>query len=212
VSTRNDAINMVRQKHQDIYGVLGDLEKPRVTTASFSTSTGIVSLDAALGGRLPSGAVEIFGEASSGKTTLLFDIIAAAQRSGMLVALCPSEYLDIPYMRKFGVDLNSLILITGNYGEDVLEGALHFLHTHRVPTLLALDSATGIRPEDDQPGMWMSMIDHFLSSALEALPNGSCVVMVNQVRMKRSIDPEVLRGWGSDLDRKEDPGLVQHTP
>lgn len=192
MSTRRDADVVrleVRQKHSDLYGVLNGLAEPKKASANFSTSTGVISLDAALGGKLPSGAVEIFGESSSGKTTLLYDIIAAAQASGMLAALCQSEYLDIPYMRRFGVDLNSLSLITGNHGEDVLDGALHFLSRHKVPTLLALDSATSIRPKDDHPGNWMVMIDSFLSTVHDNLPAGSCVVMVNQVRVKRSIDP-----------------------
>jgi RecA/RadA recombinase len=148
-------------------------------------------LDAALGGPLPSGAIEIYGEASSGKTTLLYEIISTAQKSGMLVALCPSEYLDLPYMKKLGVDLNSLILITGNSGDDVLEAALNCLLIQSdVPFVLALDSATSLRPEDDAPGNWMRMLNDFLVAGVEALNNGSCIVVVNQVRMKRSVDPD----------------------
>lgn len=147
-------------------------------------------MDAALEGPLPSGAIEIYGEAASGKTTLLYEIIATAQKSGMLAALCPSEYLDIPYMRQFGIDLNSLILITGNHGEDVLSGALDFFNMHsECPTILAVDSATSLRPKDDAPGNWMAMLDSFLTAALWGLGHGSCLVLVNQVRVKRSVDP-----------------------
>lgn len=186
-----DAVRQgVRQRFNDVYDVLGDLSKSRDTTVGRSTSTGVVSLDAALGGRLPSGAIEIYGEASTGKTSLLYEIIATAQKSGHVVALCPSEYLDIPYMKEIGIDLNSLVLITGNYGDYVLEAALNCLYIHsNVPMVLALDSATSLRPEDDEPGNWMRMIDLFLKQALEGLHHTSCVVMVNQVRMKRSVDP-----------------------
>jgi recombination protein RecA len=155
-----------------------------------STSTGVVSLDAALGGPLPSGAIEIYGESSSGKTTLLYEIIATAQKSGMQAALCPSEYLDIPYMKKIGVDLDGLILITGNCGEDALDGALSFLWAHRnTGVVLAVDSATSLRPERDGAGDWTFMLDEFLGRALDALGDKSCVVLVNQVRVKRSVDP-----------------------
>lgn len=193
MSTRADveAIRMgVREKFDDVYQVLGGLSGPRDTSVSRSTSSGVVSLDAALGGCLPSGAVEIYGGPSSGKTTLVNEIIATAQKSDMLVALCPSEYLDIPYMRGHGVDLNSLILITGNCGEDVLEGALDFFAAHRdAPTVLAIDSATSLRPEHDDPGNWTLMLDSFLTAALEEMSRGSCAILVNQVRAKRSLDP-----------------------
>lgn len=180
----------VRQKFGDIYEVLGGLSGAQVTAVSRSTSTGVVSLDAALEGPLPSGAIEIYGESSSGKTTLLYEIIATAQKSGMVVALCPSEYLDIPYMKQFGINLNSLILITGNHGEDVLESALDLLvENETMPTVLAIDSATSLRPEKDEPGNWTAMLDSFLTVALENLGHRSCVVLVDQVRVKRSVDP-----------------------
>lgn len=181
----------VRRKFVEVVDWLDSVVGERKVEVSRSTSTGIVSLDAALGGKLPSGAVEIYGESSSGKTTLLYEIITTAQKSGFHVALCPSEYLDIPYMKKFGIDLDNLILITGNCGESTLEGAMNFLDRYQdVPSLLAFDSATGLRPRDDKPGEWMVLWDAFLETLLEAtLHPSTCVVMVNQVRMKRSVDP-----------------------
>ena len=170
-----------------------DFNRERTTKLGYSTSTGIISLDAALGGRLPHGAIEIFGPHSVGKTTLLNEMIAAAQAAGSIAALCPSEYVDIPYMRNFGIDLNSLALITGNTGEYVLEGACKFIEDHRIlgrPCFLAIDSATGLRPEDDQFGQWNLMIDTFLEVALPELGEGSCIVMTDQIRTKRSIRPD----------------------
>jgi len=187
-----DAVRMgVREKFVDVVEFLGDLSRTKMVKASRSTSTGIVSLDAALGGKLPSGAIEIYGEASSGKTTLLYEVITTAQKSGFFVALCPTEYLDIPYMRKFGIDLDNLVLITGNCGESTLEGAMNFLDMHQdVPSLLTFDSATGLRPRRDEPGEWMVLWDAFLETALGApLHSSTCIAMVNQVRMKRSVDP-----------------------
>lgn len=165
----------------------------RTPALAVSTSTGVVSLDGALGGGLPSGATEIYGPASSGKTSLLFEIIATAQRSGWVAALCPSEYLDIPYMRHLGVDLNSLVLLTGNTGEWILDGAIQFIETHEGlanGVLLAIDSATGLRPENDEFGNWNLMIDTFLAAALPALGASSAIVMTNQIRTRRSIRPD----------------------
>lgn len=180
----------VREKFSDIYKVLESQSAVRSVALGRSTSSGVLSLDAALGGPLPSGAVEIYGESSSGKSSLLYEIIATAQKSGMLAALCQSEYLDVPYMRRIGVDLTNLILLTGNGGEDVFGTALNCLNTHStLPVVLAIDSATSFRPKDDAPGNWTRMIDSFLTSALEGLNSSSCIVMVNQVRTRRSLDP-----------------------
>jgi len=170
-----------------------DFHRDRTATLSYSTSTGIVSLDAALGGKLPTGAIEIYAEAGVGKTTLLYEIISTAQASGMAAALCPSEYLDIPYMRSFGVDLDNLILFTGNTGEHVLEAACKFIEDNRIlarPCILAIDSATGLRPKKDEYGNWTGMLASFLEVVIPELGEGSCVVMTNQVRTKRSVHPD----------------------
>ena len=80
---KEDISQRVRQQFGDTYGMVGDLSVARNPVVGQSTSTGVVSLDATIGGKLPSGIVEIFGEASSGKSTLLYEIIATAQSSGM---------------------------------------------------------------------------------------------------------------------------------
>jgi len=188
----DEARRRITQKHSEAYGLVKELEGPKEVRKNLSTSSGIVSLDAALGGKLPSGAIEIYGEASVGKTTLLYEIISTAQNNGWVAALCPSEYLDIPYMKVFGMDLNYLTLITGNTGEWVLEVALRFIENHQgyPPCILAIDSATGLRPKDDRPGQWNRMVWSFLDTALSLLGEGSCIVMTNQVRTRRSIQPD----------------------
>lgn len=180
----------VRSKHREVCEVFGELSQSIPVRQSLSTGTGITTLDLALGGKLPSGAIEIYGEASSGKTTILYEIIRQAQQGGLLVALCPTEYVDVPYMRKIGVDLNTLVFITGNYGEDVLQGALNFLNLHyNEPTLVAFDSATSLRPKIDDHREWLKMVDSFLEVALSGLHHASCIILINQVRSKKSIDP-----------------------
>ena len=185
---------------EGILDVVEDFGKERKPVMGFSSSTGIVGLDRALGGKLPSGAIEIYGDASTGKTTLVNTIMAQAQANDFSVALCPSEYIDFPYMRKMGVDLNSLVLLTGNGGEAVLAGANSFLHAEKeFPCLLVIDSATGLRPEDDSPGNWKAMFYSFLNSATPKLGPRSCIVVTNQVRVRRSIDPRKMF-VGAELD------------
>jgi recombination protein RecA len=174
-----------------------DLITPREVMVDISTETGIYSLDVALGGSLPAGAVEIYGEASTGKTSLLYSILAYAQRANYETALCASEYLDLPYMKKLGVDLNQLPILTGNYAEDVLEAAVRFME-ERPRSLVAIDSATALRPKDEEPGFWSACIDAYLETMLSALPLRSCILMVNQVRSRRSVDPSKFFAGGTD--------------
>jgi recombination protein RecA len=174
-----------------------ELITPREVVVDQSTETGVYSLDVALGGALPAGAVEIYGEASTGKTSLLYDILAHAQRNNYETALCGSEYLDLPYMRKLGVDLNQLPILTGNYAEDVLEAAVRFME-ERPRCVVAIDSATALRPKDDEPGFWAACIDAYLETVLGALPKGSCILMINQVRSRRSVDPSKFFAGGTD--------------
>ncbi len=176
-----------------IKDVVAELSKYKPPALAFSTSTGVVTLDLALGGGLPSGAVEIYGPPSAGKSSLILEMVATAQRQGHAVALCPSEYLDIPYMRRIGVDLDHLLLITANTGEWTLEVAFKFIEEHRKEgqdVLLAIDSATSLRPVNDEFGEWNLMLDHFLNWSLPELGPRSVIVMTNQIRTRRSIQPE----------------------
>ena len=76
-------------------------------------STGALSLDLALGvGGVPRGRiVEIFGPESSGKTTLIYHIIAEAQKKGGICAFVDAEHaIDPIYARRIGVDTDELLI------------------------------------------------------------------------------------------------------
>ena len=71
-------------------------------------STGCLTLDLAMGvGGLPRGrVVEIYGQESSGKTTVALHAIAEAQKSGGVAAFIDVEHaLDPSYASKLGVNL-----------------------------------------------------------------------------------------------------------
>ena len=77
-------------------------------------STGSLSLDLALGiGGLPRGrVVEIFGPESSGKTTLVYHVIAEAQRRGGICAFIDAEHaMDPTYAKHIGVNIDELLEI-----------------------------------------------------------------------------------------------------
>jgi recombination protein RecA len=86
--------------------------------------TGALALDLALGiGGLPRGRiVEVYGPESSGKTTLLYHLIAEAQRRGGLAAFIDAEHaMDPGYARRIGVNTDELLVSQPDHGEQALE-------------------------------------------------------------------------------------------
>ena len=95
--------------------------------------TGAATLDAVLAGGLPRGELsEIAGARSSGRTTLLLQVIAAATRRGEIAALVDTfDRLDLASVVAAGVDLDRLLWIRGEASsppERALERALKALN------------------------------------------------------------------------------------
>src|ERR1043166_9373181 len=87
-------------------------------------STGSPPPDVALGiGGLPRGRiVEIFGPESSGKTTLVYHVIAEAQRRGGICAFIDAEHaIDPSYARRIGVNIDDLLVSQPDHGEQALQ-------------------------------------------------------------------------------------------
>jgi recombination protein RecA len=179
--------------------LVAELIEERKVTVGRSTDTGILSLDMALGGGLSGGVVELYGDASTGKTSLLYRIFAQAQRDSYETVLCSSEYLDLAYARNLGVDLDRLFLFSRNTAEHVFVDSLEFLN-NQPRIVLAIDSATAFRPTDDSPGRWGQLVEYFLSMLPHSLCGSSCVVMVNQVRMPPGLDPDRSKFFANTPD------------
>lgn len=79
-------------------------------------STGLAAVDARLGGGLPRGQLsEIVGPRSSGRTSLLLQVIAAATARGELVALVDAlDMLDVASAAAAGVDLSRVLWVRGH--------------------------------------------------------------------------------------------------
>ena len=78
--------------------------------------SGVSALDARLGGGFPRGQLsELVGPRSSGRTSLLLQMIAAATARGELVALVDAlDMLDVESAAAAGVDLTRLLWIRGH--------------------------------------------------------------------------------------------------
>jgi RecA DNA recombination protein len=79
-------------------------------------STGIPTLDAQLGGGFPRGQLsELVGARSSGRTSLVLRMMAAATARGELVALVDAlDMLDVGSAAAAGVDLDRLLWVRGH--------------------------------------------------------------------------------------------------
>src|SRR5258705_1232381 len=85
--------------------------------------TGALSLDLALGiGGMPRGRiVEVFGPESSGKTTLVYHMLAETQKMGGVCAFIDAEHaMDPLYAQNIGVDIDELLVSQPDYGDQGL--------------------------------------------------------------------------------------------
>src|SRR6266540_2567410 len=121
--------------------------------------TGALSLDLALGvGGVPRGRiVEIFGPESSGKTTLVYHIIAEAQARGGICAFIDTEHaIDPMYAREIGVDIDELLVSQPDYGEQALE-IVDVLVRSGAVDLVAVDSVAALTPRVELEGQMGEM-------------------------------------------------------
>jgi recombination protein RecA len=116
--------------------------------------TGAISLDLALGiGGVPRGRiVEIFGPESSGKTTLVYHVLAEAQRLGGVCAFIDAEHaMDPLYAKEIGVDIDELLVSQPDYGEQALE-IVDMLVRSGAVDVVAVDSVAALTPRKELEG------------------------------------------------------------
>src|SRR6201989_3137371 len=101
-------------------GTVMRMGDPGARVAVDAIPTGALPLDLALGiGRVPGGRIiEIFGPESSGKTTLVYHIIAEAQKLGGVCAFVDAEHaMDPLYAQRIGDDIDELAAPQPDFGE-----------------------------------------------------------------------------------------------
>ncbi|MFP4378123.1 MAG: recombinase RecA [Spirochaetales bacterium] len=170
--------------------------------------SGSILLDEALGvGGYPKGRViEIYGPESSGKTTLALHAIAEAQRAGGIAAFIDAEHaLDPAYARNLGVNIDELWVSQPDTGEQALEIAESLVRSGAVD-MIVVDSVAALTPQAEIDGdmgdSHMGLQARLMSQALRKLTgtiskSGSCLVFINQIRMKIGVmfgNPETTTG------------------
>jgi recombination protein RecA len=171
-------------------------------------STGALSLDLALGvGGVPRGRiVEIFGPESSGKTTLVYHIIAEAQARGGICAFVDTEHaIDPIYAGRIGVDVDELLVSQPDYGEQALE-IVDVLVRSGAIDLVAIDSVAALTPRVELEGQMgetqVGLQARLMSQALRKLTGNlsranTVCVFTNQIREKIGVSfgsPETQPG------------------
>ena len=127
-------------------------DRPQVSIGA--VSTGSLALDMALGiGGLPRGrVVEIFGPEASGKTTLVYHVIAEAQRRGGICAFIDAEHaIDPQYARRIGVNIDELLVSQPDTGEQGLEIAELLIRSGALD-VVAIDSVAALVPKAEIEG------------------------------------------------------------
>ena len=157
--------------------------------------TGALSLDLALGvGGLPRGRiVEIFGPESSGKTTLLYHVLANAQKMGGICAFIDAEHaMDPAYAKRIGVDIDELLVSQPDHGEQALEIADLLIRSGAVD-IVAIDSVAALTPKAELEGAMgdqtVGVQARMMSQAMRKLAGNlnranTLCVFTNQIREK----------------------------
>lgn len=117
--------------------------------------SGILSLDKAMGvGGYPKGRIiEIFGEESSGKTTIALHAVAQTQKNKGYVAYIDVEQaLDPQYADDIGVNLEKLTLVQPDTAEQALN-TLEELLMSGAFDLIVVDSVAALTPEKQVDGI-----------------------------------------------------------
>jgi recombination protein RecA len=170
--------------------------------------TGALSLDLALGiGGMPRGRiVELYGPESSGKTTLVYHVIAEAQKLGGVCAFIDAEHaMDPLYARKIGVNIDELLVSQPDYGEQALEIADMLIRSGAVD-IVAIDSVAALTPRSELEGQMgdqsVGLQARMMSQALRKLAGNlnraqTLCLFTNQIREKIGVmfgSPETQPG------------------
>ncbi|MFQ5411502.1 MAG: recombinase RecA [Phycisphaerae bacterium] len=171
-------------------------------------SSGALSLDMALGGYgIPRGRiVEIFGPESSGKTTLALNVIASAQKTGGVAAFVDAEHaLDPAWMKRNGVNPETLLVSQPDGGEQALEITDMLIRSNAVDVIV-VDSVAALIPKAElegemgqaQVGSQARLMSQAMRKLTAAIAKSRCIVIfINQIRMKIGVmfgNPETTPG------------------
>lgn len=173
-----------------------------------SIPTGALPLDLALGvGGIPRGRIiELYGNESSGKTTLALHIIAEAQKLDGIAAFIDAEHaLDPKYSKNLGVNIDNLLISQPDSGEQALEIGEALVRSNAID-IVVIDSVAALVPkaelEGDMGDSHVGLQARLMSQAMRKLSGAiskskTAVIFINQIREKIGVmfgNPETTPG------------------
>jgi len=187
-----ESIKKLEKKHGK--GVVMDLssDKSFVQDIKFE-KTGIFSLDEMLGGGIPQGRViELYGQESSGKTSLATQIAAQFQKNGKTVAFLDLEHAFAPkYAEALGIDLSpeKFLFSQPDWGEQALDIIENWVNLG--VELIIVDSVANMVPKCEVEGKAgdavVGKVARLMSQAMRRLSgpvskNKATILFINQIR------------------------------
>lgn len=171
-------------------------------------SSGDYSLDMALGiGGIPRGRIiEIFGNESSGKTTLALSFARTVINNGGYVMYIDAEHsLNMGFVADTGIDLSKFYFSQPDFGEQGLDLTIDAARSGAFD-LIIVDSVSALTPKAELDGEMqdqsMGVLARMMSKAMrkiagEANRKGTSVIFINQIREKIGVmfgNPETTTG------------------
>src|SRR5690625_2818138 len=150
--------------------------------------------------------VEIYGQESSGKTTVALHAIAEAQKKGGQAAFIDAEHaLDPNYAKALGVNIDELLLSQPDTGEQALEIAEALVRSGAIDVVV-VDSVAALVPsaeiEGEMGDAHVGLQARLMSQALRKLSgainkSNTIAIFINQIREKVGVmfgNPETTPG------------------
>jgi len=207
-SSREEALKRALQQIEKSFGKGSIMKLDESASPSVDgISTGLLSLDLALGGRgVPRGrTVELFGPESSGKTTLALNIVAEAQQGGVAAFIDAEHALDPVWAKRLGVNLEHMLVSQPDTGEQGLEICEYLVRSNAVDVVV-VDSVAALIPRaeiegdmgDSLPGLQARLMSQAMRKLTACIAKSRCtVVFINQIREKIGVmfgNPETTPG------------------
>lgn len=207
--TMKEALEQLEKKHG--VGTVMQLAKGQKLAKVETIKTGVWSIDRVLGGGFVRGRiVELYGNESSGKTTLALQSIVEEQAKGRKAAYIDVEHaFSMEYAHSLGVNMESLYFSQPDSAEAAFDVARTLASTGEF-SIIVIDSVAALTPMSEFEGeigkSQMGNLARFMSSALKQIigelsKTGTSLILINQLRTKIGMvygNPEYTTG-GSAL-------------
>lgn len=196
IKTVGETIKELNKKHS---GSIMQMNKNSIKDTNIeSIPTGCFAIDNIFGcGGLPRGRmIEIFGQESSGKSTMALFFAATVQRAGGKCVWIDAEFaFSNDHASKIGVKVEDLIISQPETGEEALEIIDKMASTGEID-LIVVDSVAAMVPEKELQGeitdLQMALQARMMSKGLRMIAGNlsktkTAVIFINQVRDKVGI-------------------------